>query len=217
MFALVLPNVHVGYSEPEIDCGQNSNRPFPHLLLLPPSSLSRLRRDIALLEKILCKLILQLSRLQAEVDSREILDVPEDSKDVKIWPLADRISNGTSTHTSTDATPVASTSASVIPETVVSATSTSGTSRRPGPRKSKTVLPPLPSSSSQRTKNLSTLDKSAMDWRAHLNTNEDLHVKDQLEANRRAGGYLDKVEFLQRVEKRKGDVLDANKSSKRRR
>jgi len=149
-------------------------------------------------------------------DVVEILEVPEDSNEAKIWPLSDKISDETeSTTTPTAVTPVASTSASSVPETSVSADSR--TSKRSGPRKPKTSLPLLPSSSSQKSKKLSTLDKSAMDWRAHLSTNEDLYVKEQIEANRKAGGYLDKVEFLQRVEKRKDEVLDANKSNKRRR
>lgn len=88
--------------------------------------------------------------------------------------------------------------------------------KRPGPRKPKIVLPPLPQagSSSQKPKKLTTLDKSAMDWRDHVNTSQDA---DQLDVNRKGGGYLDKVDFLQRVEERKESVLDANKSGKRRR
>jgi len=39
----------------------------------------------------------------------------------------------------------------------------------------------------------------------------------ELEANRRGGGYLEKVEFLQRVGDRKGQAFDANKDHKRRR
>jgi hypothetical protein len=42
-------------------------------------------------------------------------------------------------------------------------------------------------------------------------------MKDELEANRRGGGYLEKVEFLNRVDARKEDALEASKSTKRRR
>jgi hypothetical protein len=56
-----------------------------------------------------------------------------------------------------------------------------------------------------------------MDWSAHLNTQQDPAIKDELEANRRGGGYLEKVEFLKRVDERKEDVIDAHRSSKRRR
>jgi hypothetical protein len=42
-------------------------------------------------------------------------------------------------------------------------------------------------------------------------------LKDELEAHRKAGGYLEKVEFLTRVEERKEENLDVMKSSKRRR
>jgi hypothetical protein len=56
-----------------------------------------------------------------------------------------------------------------------------------------------------------------MDWSAHVNTHQDSTIKDELEANRRGGGYLEKVEFLKRVEERKEDAIEANKSNKRRR
>lgn len=55
-----------------------------------------------------------------------------------------------------------------------------------------------------------------MDWRAHLQTGEE-GLKDELEANRRSGGYLEKVEFLKRVDERKEETLEASRSSKRRR
>lgn len=69
-------------------------------------------------------------------------------------------------------------------------------------------------SSSQKPKKLSTLDKSAMGWQSHVSAEG---LKDELEANRRSGGYLEKVEFLQRVDDRKEDALEANKTGKRRR
>jgi hypothetical protein len=56
-----------------------------------------------------------------------------------------------------------------------------------------------------------------MDWNAHVNTQQDAAITDELVANRRGGGYLEKVEFLKRVEERKEDALEANKSNKRRR
>jgi hypothetical protein len=68
----------------------------------------------------------------------------------------------------------------------------------------------------QKAKKLSTLDKSAMDWRAHVQAQEGSGIKDELEANRRSGGYLEKVDFLKRVEERKEDVIEASKSTKRR-
>lgn len=55
-----------------------------------------------------------------------------------------------------------------------------------------------------------------MDWNTHINAQPESGVKDELEANRRGGGYLEKVEFLKRVDERKEDVIEANKPSKRR-
>ncbi|KAJ7931220.1 bucentaur or craniofacial development-domain-containing protein [Mycena leptocephala] len=102
------------------------------------------------------------------------------------------------------------------PSPLPSGSSTSGARpavKRPGPRKPKTTLATIPT---QKARKLSTLDKSAMDWRAHVNT-EPSDMKDELEANRRGGGYLEKVEFLNRVDARKEDALEASKSTKRRR
>ncbi|THH00045.1 hypothetical protein EW026_g2422 [Hermanssonia centrifuga] len=90
--------------------------------------------------------------------------------------------------------------------------------KRPGPRKPKTQLGPLPGA--QKVKKLTTLDKSTMDWRSHVEGAEasgSSKLKDELEANRRGGGYLEKVEFLKRVEERKEEALEASKSGKRRR
>ena len=55
-----------------------------------------------------------------------------------------------------------------------------------------------------------------MDWRAHVEGGSSADMKDELEANRRGGGYLEKVEFLQRVEVRKEEVRDASKGKRRR-
>lgn len=106
----------------------------------------------------------------------------------------------------------ASTSAPVASETPSKPKQPLG--KRPGPRKPKTLLPGLPTS--QKPKKLTTLDKSAMDWSAHINAESDSGMKDQLEANRRGGGYLEKVEFLRRVDGRKDDILEASKPNKRR-
>lgn len=56
-----------------------------------------------------------------------------------------------------------------------------------------------------------------MDWRAHVTTTQDPELKDELDANRRGGGYLEKVEFLQRVGERRDEAFEANKGGKRRR
>jgi hypothetical protein len=62
------------------------------------------------------------------------------------------------------------------------------------------------------------LEKSALDWKAHLDTSGEPELASELEANRRGGGYLEKVEFLQRVGDRKGQAFEeADKDHKRRR
>ncbi|KAJ7154760.1 bucentaur or craniofacial development-domain-containing protein [Mycena filopes] len=139
----------------------------------------------------------------------EVVEVPRDSADAKKWPLWRPPED-----------PTASSSSSVPhaqdPSSISSGPSTSSVrppAKRPGPRKPKTSLAAIPA---QKAKKLSTLDKSAMDWRAHVNA-EPSDVKDELDANRRGGGYLEKVEFLNRVDARKEDAFETNKSGKRRR
>ncbi|KAF8899791.1 bucentaur or craniofacial development-domain-containing protein [Gymnopilus junonius] len=176
----------------------------------------------------------------------EVVEVPEDSPEAKIWPLwKDPKVTGPlpdqtlSTLASSSAAlePISKSGASLLP----AATTEDGTksptampssasptptpsmptlkletkplAKRPGPRKSRTTLGPIPGPS--KAKKLTTLDKSALDWKTHLQE-AGSSVVDELEANRRAGGYLEKVEFLKRVEERKEENLDAMKSNKRR-
>lgn len=151
--------------------------------------------------------------------AREVVEVDVDSPDAKKWPLWHE--PGVADASPLELTP--STEASpptlVPPDTAaaVANTSVKHPPKRPGPRKPKVTLAALPASSSTKAKKLSTLDKSAMDWRSHIQATEDSGLKDELEANRRSGGYLDKVEFLKRVDERKDNVIEASKSSKRRR
>lgn len=172
----------------------------------------------------------------SEVLCREIEDVPEDSEAAKKWPLwqspkppttdahqrdeksvrspVDTASNiGVPEAPASGSDPGQSSTAPIAP-IIPTASGSKPPAKRPGPRKPKTTLGPLPGA--QKAKKLTTLDKSTMDWRAHVRNEGDLGLKDELEANRRGGGYLEKVEFLQRVEERKADALDASKSKRRR-
>ncbi|CAA7268338.1 unnamed protein product [Cyclocybe aegerita] len=158
----------------------------------------------------------------------EVVEVPEDSADAK-WPLW-KDPNAESTDSpapelpTEDPVPEAETPtqptlnpapsfSTPTPSTSSSAPVPKPPAKRPGPRKPKTVLAPVPGPS--KAKKLTTLDKSAMDWRSHLQE-AGSSAQEELEANRRAGGYLEKVEFLKRVEERKEDQLEAAKRNKRR-
>jgi hypothetical protein len=122
--------------------------------------------------------------------------------DAKKWPLYQESGNKSSSEGASNL------------EAVVSLTSPAEIQQmKPGPRKPKKVLGALPSSSSQKAKKLTTLDKSMMDWKAHT---VDTDLKDELDTNRKSGGYLERVEFLRRVEERKEENLEAMKSRKRR-
>ena len=55
-----------------------------------------------------------------------------------------------------------------------------------------------------------------MDWKAHVGSDGST-TKDELESNRRSGGYLGKMEFLERVSERKDNILEDNQAKKRRR
>ncbi|KAH9974744.1 hypothetical protein BGW80DRAFT_1302435 [Lactifluus volemus] len=113
-------------------------------------------------------------------DVVEIVEVPEDSTEAKKWPLWRP------------------------PETHVQPVI-----KRPGRRKPKVQLAELPSSADlHKGKRLTTLEKSALDWKAHVTASGEPE---------RGGGYLEKVEFLDRVGDRKNQTLEANKDQKRRR
>ncbi|KAG6877988.1 hypothetical protein C0993_001193 [Termitomyces sp. T159_Od127] len=153
-------------------------------------------------------LVLLLTRL-----AREVVEVAADSPDAKKWPLWHE--KGDNQITPGPSSPAELKSGEVPLEAPSeSSSSTKPAVERPGPRKSKTVLAAIPT---QKAKKLSTLEKSAMDWQAHVQASGESGLKDELEAHRRGGGYLEKVEFLNRVEERKEGVIEANKGSKRRR
>ncbi|KAF9027195.1 hypothetical protein BDZ89DRAFT_1067034 [Hymenopellis radicata] len=128
----------------------------------------------------------------------EVVDVPKDSEDAKKWPRW------------SETAPASSSSAvAALPR------------KKPAPRKGRLSLNDLPDASFKakvkpKPKKLTTLDMSAMQWRAHVST-ADPDLKDELDASRRAGGYLEKEEFLERVGERKEDALEASRNGKRRR
>jgi len=150
----------------------------------------------------------------------EVVEVPEDSPDAKKWPIWRPVQDETpqsASASSSAAEPTMATAESTTTTSSTSATPILSTGKRPGPRKPKTQLAELPGRGATKAKKLTTLDKSVMDWKAHVQSSEDIGLKDELEANRRGGGYLEKVEFLKRVEERKDAVFEAAKGSKRRR
>ncbi|PBK63413.1 hypothetical protein ARMSODRAFT_997097 [Armillaria solidipes] len=110
----------------------------------------------------------------------EVVEVPEDSLEAKKWPLFSEPTEESS-GTTTESPPVVSGTSMPVPP-----------KKKPGPRKGKLSLKDLPGPSKQKPKKLTTLDKSAMDWRSHVSA-EPSSLKDELEANRRGGGYLKKI------------------------
>lgn len=166
---------------------------------------------------------------------REIVEVALDSADAKKWPIVPPATS-TSTDTDTDRSTlvsnseIATESLTAVPAPSTSTIASSSSALTPltkrGPRKPKVTLGAIPGSGSSSgaqprnaPKKLTTLEKSAMDWRSHLSAADGDALKDELEANRKqnGGGYLEKVEFLERVNERRESLLDASKSGKRRR
>jgi len=166
---------------------------------------------------------------------KEIVEVASDSADAKKWPIVPPATS-TSTYTDTDRSTLVSKSeiaaesltAMPAPSTSIIASSSSAPTplTKRGPRKPKVTLGAIPGSGSSSgsqprnaPKKLTTLEKSAMDWRSHLSAAGGDALKDELKANRKqnGGGYLEKVEFLERVNERRESLLDASKSGKRRR
>jgi len=152
-------------------------------------------------------------------DVVEIKEVPEDSEEAKKWPRwrspeEQQSALSTDTPTQSEASSAKGDHPPIGPAVAKPSAPSGSAGKRPGPRKPKTTLAAIPKV--QAAKNLTTLDKSAMDWRAHVQTESSPDLKDELDANRRGGGYLGKVEFLQRVEDRKAEALDASTSKRRR-
>lgn len=147
--------------------------------------------------------------------SREVVDVPADSEDARKWPRWTPSAVVDSGDAPGPSTAASETEPSGGAQSGSSATPAKTPGRRPGPRKAKSKLADIPAKK-EPVKKLTTLDKSAMDWRAHVQGDSSTEMKDELDANRRGGGYLEKVEFLQRVEARKEDVLEASKGKRRR-
>lgn len=143
---------------------------------------------------------------------REVVQVPGNSEDAKKWPVW----TGSDTSNQNAADIDFPTSNSPGAPTPVNSANQNSKPKARGPRKSRLVLPSLPTSSRHKAEKLTTLDKSSMDWKAHVNSDSAV-TKDELEANRRSGGYLGKIEFLQRVSERKDDILEENQAKKRRR
>jgi hypothetical protein len=53
-----------------------------------------------------------------------------------------------------------------------------------------------------------------LDWKSH--TGGDKTINDELEANRRAGGYLQKQDFLERVGERRMGTFDSMEEGRKR-
>ncbi|KAG9218176.1 hypothetical protein CCMSSC00406_0008115 [Pleurotus cornucopiae] len=123
-------------------------------------------------------------------DVIDVVEVEEDCEDAKRWPRACKTSS-----------PSASASTNSTPRPPA---------KRPGPRRPKVTLAPLPW---RKAKKLSTLEKSAMDWRAHVAAEAGSGLQEELDVNRKGGGYLEKVDFLGRVDGRKDGILEASRSS----
>ena len=146
------------------------------------------------------------------------MEVDADSEDAKKWPRVE------STPSTTPAGPPDNTCGTkATQESAVAATatvseplkdeqSTPSLKKRLGAIRPRKTLGDIPTS---KGKKLSTLDKSLMDWSAHVDGG-DARMKHDLEAHRRGGGFIEKVEFLDRVSQRRDEELRCSSSKRRR-
>ncbi|KAF5336576.1 hypothetical protein D9611_006496 [Ephemerocybe angulata] len=163
-------------------------------------------------------------------EHEEVVEVLETSEDAKRWPRYQEPSASTSLNPQVQPTSSSSSSPSNPLPIAPSGPSEPSTStptpaplppkRKPGPRKPKTTLAPLPFKSAP-LKKLTTLEKSALDWAKHTaqpsSSDSVTPTAEELEAHRHGGGgYLDKVEFLNRVEERKESMLSSQSSGSKR-
>ncbi|KAF9515135.1 hypothetical protein BS47DRAFT_1342295 [Hydnum rufescens UP504] len=161
-----------------------------------------------------------------------MMEVPEDSNDARVW-----VASQTANPPNVIASPMLSTS---VPEACshspfhpstsaqspsspalpIRSTPTTSTSvaisgitpktTTTGPKKAGGLSALLTS----RPKKISALEKSRLDWNEHISS-ESTDVKSELEANRRGGGFLAKMDFLGRVEGRRENI-DAAKGKRKR-
>ncbi|KAG8983558.1 hypothetical protein FRB90_005906 [Tulasnella sp. 427] len=151
----------------------------------------------------------------------EIKEVQEGSAEATKWPMVvedkgDDQAGGSTPCTSTPADtgasaalfPGAGPSVSVLPEArsindappLKKPTPTSAT-RRPGRPKGSSLAALV---AATKPKKISTLEKSRLDWDAHLASTPSKEEVDELERDRKDGaGYLDRMDYLKRVDERK--------------
>ncbi|KAI0305231.1 hypothetical protein B0F90DRAFT_1815479 [Multifurca ochricompacta] len=182
---------------------------FQDSLITPPATLESGSKRMVKIEK--------RHRFAGE-DVVEIVEVFEDSEDAKKWPTWNPPESLDATATSNDSSSMPTPPTTELPSMPSSSVAiTQPVAKRLSRRKPKVQLAEPPSADSRKGKKLTTLEKSTLDWKAHINTSGESELVAELEANRRGGGYLEKVEFLQRVGDRKNQALEANKDHKRRR
>ncbi|WWD16774.1 hypothetical protein CI109_101206 [Kwoniella shandongensis] len=103
--------------------------------------------------------------------------------------------------------PSSSTSNNVQPSSTTPTISAHPAPRPKGPpprRKPRQSLEQM-SAALDKGKKMTTLEKSAMDWKSH--TSSSTNLSDELAANRRNGGYLEKQDFLDRVGERRAGAF----------
>lgn len=147
---------------------------------------------------------------------------------VSVIPAASDSSLDTAVLMPTKASQPLSTSSppSALPSTTIHAspvTANPPTTSAPSTSSAPAKLPPpkrpvgggLKALTAPKPKKLSTLDKSRLDWKSHVESS-DKDARDELEANRRGGGYIEKVEFLGRVEGRVEEKREEMKGKRKR-
>ena len=150
----------------------------------------------------------------------ETKEVPEHSEDARKWP---RIDSETPTdpsgrvpeRTASPTIPIDSATATLPPNSplpspeFIPPPQVSTPAKRVA-RKPRQSLASLAAASVAKPHKLTTLQKSRLDWESHLASTSQSEV-DELERNRKGGGYLEKVDFLQRVDGRKDEAMTSGK------
>ncbi|KAJ6532718.1 hypothetical protein DFH09DRAFT_1370213 [Mycena vulgaris] len=164
--------------------------PIPQTRIISPYVTQFTQRTIP--HRLRSKVAGLVSRIPAVLDvkrvDREIVEVTEDSADAKKWPLwrpRGESAASSSTQELQDPPPVSSTPGA-------STSTARPPTKKLGPRKPKTSLANIPT---QKARKLSTLDKSAMDWRAHVNA-EPPDMKDELAPIVEAGDISERSSSL---------------------
>ncbi|WRT65431.1 uncharacterized protein IL334_002374 [Kwoniella shivajii] len=132
----------------------------------------------------------------SRTDKKEGVDIPTSTNDDDASPVPDSLASKEE-NANDSSIPILSSSAISLEKALPPKPKGPPPPIRRKPRQSLEAM----SAALDKGKKMTTLEKSQMDWKSH--TSSSTGLSDELNANRKNGGYLDKRDFLDRVDERR--------------